>query len=67
MMVEGGFVTLGVLAWLFLRWAKQDTERQRLLDLADSAGVPLDDGARRARGRRGPGRRGWRSGIKGRR
>ena len=36
MMVEGGLVTLGVLAWLFLRWAKQDTERQRLLDLAES-------------------------------
>jgi cytochrome c oxidase assembly factor CtaG len=41
MMVEGGFVTLGVLAWLFLEWAKQDTERQRLLDLAEQRGVPL--------------------------
>lgn len=41
MMVEGGFVTLGVLAWLFLEWAKQDTERQRLLDLAEQQGVPL--------------------------
>jgi putative membrane protein len=48
MMVEGGFVTLGVLAWLFLEWAKQDTERQRLLDLAESRGVPLSD-ARAAR------------------
>jgi cytochrome c oxidase assembly factor CtaG len=48
MMVEGGFVTLGVLAWLFLEWAKQDTERQRLLDLADQRGVPLTD-ARAAR------------------
>jgi putative membrane protein len=48
MMVEGGFVTLGVLAWLFLEWAKQDTERQRLLDLAQSRGVPLSD-ARAAR------------------
>ena len=48
MMVEGGFVTLGVLAWLFLQWAQQDTERQRLLDLADSRGVPLSD-ARAAR------------------
>jgi cytochrome c oxidase assembly factor CtaG len=48
MMVEGGFVTLGVLSWLFLEWAKQDTERQRLLDLADSRGVPLSD-ARAAR------------------
>jgi putative membrane protein len=48
MMVEGGFVTLGVLAWLFLEWAKQDTERQRLLDLAEQRGVPLSD-ARAAR------------------
>jgi putative membrane protein len=43
MMVEGGFVTLGVLSWLFLRWAQQDTERQRLLDLADSRGVALSN------------------------
>src|SRR5262245_44061977 len=43
MMVEGGFVTLGVLAWLFLEWAKQDTERQRLLDLAEQRGVPLSE------------------------
>jgi putative membrane protein len=48
MMVEGGFVTLGVLVWLFLQWAQQDTERQRLMDLADSQGVPLSD-ARAAR------------------
>jgi putative membrane protein len=48
MMVEGGFVTLGVLSWLFLEWAKQDTERQRLLDLAEERGVPLSD-ARAAR------------------
>jgi putative membrane protein len=48
MTVEGGFVTLGLLAWLFLLWAKQDTERQRLLDLAESEGVELSD-ARAAR------------------
>jgi putative membrane protein len=48
MMVEGGFVTFGVLAWLFLVWAQQDTERQRLLDLAESRGVPLSE-ARAAR------------------
>jgi cytochrome c oxidase assembly factor CtaG len=48
MMVEGGFVTLGVLSWLFLEWAKQDTERQRLMDLADARGVALSD-ARAAR------------------
>jgi cytochrome c oxidase assembly factor CtaG len=43
MTAEGGLVTLGVLAWLFLSWAQQDTERQRLLDLAESRGVPLSE------------------------
>jgi len=42
MMVESTFVTLAVLSWLFLRWAREDTERQRLLDLAEERGVPLD-------------------------
>ena len=42
MMVEGGLVTLGLIAWLFFRWARQDTERQELLDLAERKGVPLD-------------------------
>jgi hypothetical protein len=44
MMVEGGLVTLGILAWLFLRWAQEDSERQRLLDLADAKGVALSEG-----------------------
>lgn len=49
MTVEGGLVTLGVLAWLFLLWAKQDTERQHLVDLAEERGVALSDArARRA-------------------
>jgi cytochrome c oxidase assembly factor CtaG len=43
MTAEGGLVTLGVLCWLILVWAKQDTERQRLLDLADASGVPLEE------------------------
>ncbi len=42
MMIEGGLLTLGVLVWLFLLWSKQDTERQRLLDLAEERGVPLE-------------------------
>ena len=41
MMVEGLFVTLGVLAWTLFRWAARDSERQRLLDLAAERGVPL--------------------------
>ncbi|HEX2358775.1 MAG TPA: cytochrome c oxidase assembly protein [Solirubrobacterales bacterium] len=41
MTVEGGLVTLGVLCWLFLLWAEQDTERQRLVELAEERGVEL--------------------------
>jgi putative membrane protein len=41
MMVEGGLVTLGVLAWALLRWASHDAEKQRLLELAEERGVPL--------------------------
>ena len=41
MMVEGGLVTLGVLAWSLLRWASHDTEKQRLLELAADRGVAL--------------------------
>lgn len=44
MTVEGGLVTLGVLAWLFLLWAQQDTERQRLVELAEERGVTLSEG-----------------------
>ncbi len=44
MTVEGGLVTLGVLAWLFLKWAQQDTERQALIELAEERGVPLSEG-----------------------
>lgn len=43
MVAEGGLVTLGILAWLLLRWAEQDTERQRLIDLAEERGVRLDE------------------------
>jgi hypothetical protein len=48
MMIESGFVTLGLFAWIFIRWADQDTERQRLVDLAHEHGIALDD-ARAAR------------------
>jgi ribosomal protein L12E/L44/L45/RPP1/RPP2 len=43
MMVEGTFLALGVLAWVFLEVAKQGTEKQRLLDLAFERGVELDE------------------------
>jgi ribosomal protein L12E/L44/L45/RPP1/RPP2 len=41
-------VTLALFAWLFFRWANETEERQRLLDLADARGIPLDE-ARAAR------------------
>lgn len=44
MMVEGGLVTLGVFAWLFLRWAIQDDASQHLVEHAASRGVELDAG-----------------------
>lgn len=43
MAIEGIFVTLPVLAWTFLRVAKQGTERQELLDLAYELEVPLSE------------------------
>jgi cytochrome c oxidase assembly factor CtaG len=43
MMGEGMLVTLGVIVWLFFRAAREVEQRQRLLDLADAAGFPLDE------------------------
>jgi len=48
MMGEGMVVTLAVIAWAFLKWAADTTERQRLLDLAEARGIELDE-ARAAR------------------
>ncbi len=48
MMAESTVVILAAMVWLFFRWAAEDTERQRLLDLARSEGVSLDP-ARAAR------------------
>jgi putative membrane protein len=49
MTVEGMMLTIGLGAWLLLRWAKEDTARQDLLDLAERRGVPLsEERARRA-------------------
>ena len=42
MMFESTAVTLAVLTWLFFRWAREDTERQELLDYAAAEGVDLD-------------------------
>jgi cytochrome c oxidase assembly factor CtaG len=42
MMAESTVITIAILTWLILRWAKHDTERQELLDLAAARGVELD-------------------------
>lgn len=46
LMIQSGIVMLGVFFWLVLRWAREDTERQELIDLAHERGIELD--ARRA-------------------
>jgi len=46
MMVEQVFLTTAVLGWLFVRWARQEEDRQSLLDLAARHGLGL--GADRA-------------------
>ncbi len=43
MMVEGTFLALGVLAWIFFEVAREGTERQRLLELAEARGFELDE------------------------
>jgi len=43
MMLEQMLLTVGLLAWLFLRLAAQDEARQQLLDLAEERGIELDD------------------------
>ncbi|HEX8958571.1 MAG TPA: cytochrome c oxidase assembly protein [Solirubrobacterales bacterium] len=43
MMIEGMFLTLGVLAWVFFEVAREGSEKQRLLDLARERGVALDE------------------------
>lgn len=49
MMVEESLLTIGLFCWLFLKVARENDERQRLLDFAAERGVPLaDDRAARA-------------------
>ncbi len=43
MMVEEMILTTLILAWLFYLFAKQDEERQELLDLAAERGIELSD------------------------
>ncbi len=43
MMIEGTFLALGTLAWVFFEVAREGTERQRLLELAEARGFALDE------------------------
>lgn len=43
MMIEGTFLALGTLAWVFFEVAREGTEKQRLLDLAHERGLELDE------------------------
>jgi putative membrane protein len=43
MMVEGTFLSLGLLAWFFFEASREGIEKQRLLDLATERGVELDE------------------------
>jgi len=44
MMIWTGAVTLALFTWLFFRAANRSTEKQELLELAESRGVELDPG-----------------------
>lgn len=43
LMIQGGVVMLCVFFWTLLRWAREDTERQDLLDFARERGVALTE------------------------
>jgi len=43
MMIEGTFLALGVLAWTFFEVAREGSEKQRLLELAEERGFALDE------------------------
>lgn len=43
MMVEESLLTIGLFCWLFLRVARENDERQALLDYASEHGIALDE------------------------
>ncbi len=43
MMVQESLLTIGLFCWLFLKVARENDERQRLLDYAAAQGVELDE------------------------
>ena len=43
LMIQGGVIMLAVFFWILIQWAREDTERQELIDLAERLHVPLSD------------------------
>lgn len=43
MMVEESLVTIGLFCWLFLKWARDSEERQRIAELAAERGIEIDE------------------------
>jgi hypothetical protein len=43
MMVEESFLTIGLFCWLFLRVARENEQRQALMDFAIQHDLELDD------------------------
>lgn len=43
MMVESSLLTLGLFCWLFLKTARESTERQELIELAQARGVDVSE------------------------
>ena len=43
MMVEESLLTIGLFCWLFLQVARENEERQELLDYASQHGIALDE------------------------
>ncbi len=43
MMVEESLLTIGLFCWLFLRVARENEQRQQLLDFATEHGIALDE------------------------
>ena len=43
MMVEESFVTVILFGWLFMKWMREGSERQEILELAGERGIELDE------------------------
>jgi putative membrane protein len=43
LMIQGGVIMLSVFLWVLIQWAREDSERQELVDLAERLQVPLSD------------------------